>query len=248
MRGRRLKQRTYLAGRREGGGYSRRKVSPKSRSTSPTAIAIATDGSSAFLLARKLSRNSHRRCHCHRCRCRRRYRCESKGFSYRHEGDGVERDGAREEKMKRERKEKERERETEFLEYSRNFNRKLIRGPRKREQWRSSLRDEMKGRNPESSSSNKQIRRLRIRGCYNAPGNHSSSLTHIPPPLSLLFVSLLSLFYLLRIYLLTISPRELSLNAHCEVLWINEENGVKAKAGGKIGFPGNARIILVNPV
>lgn len=47
---------------------------------------------------------------------------------------------------------------SEFPKHSRNFNRKLIRGSRKREPWRSSLRDEMKGRDPESSWPDKQIK------------------------------------------------------------------------------------------
>lgn len=61
--------------------YSRRKAGPKkSRSTSPTAIAITTGGSSALFLVKELARNSDRRRYCHHCRRYRCCRCESKGF------------------------------------------------------------------------------------------------------------------------------------------------------------------------
>lgn len=120
-------------------------------------------------------------------------------------------------------------REREFLEHSRNFNRKLIRGPRKREQWRSSLRDEMKGRNPESSSPNKQIRRLRIRGCYNAPGNHSPSLTHPSP--SLLLFSPFSLLSLTCVPSYDRCPKELNLNARWRRL--KDERGKRSRNGSR---------------
>lgn len=67
-------------------------------------------------------------------------------------------------------KERERASEREFPEHSRNFNRKLIRGPRESASRGRAHCDEMKGprSGPESSSSNKQISRFRIRGYHNA--------------------------------------------------------------------------------